>query len=86
VNALVDPPPQKFVDAHPAPRGERPAVGMAALGMLDSRSEENHFRGLIAGVVGTMTEVHASPLQGPGAAGDGGAHGFSGHGRRSRVG
>jgi hypothetical protein len=85
-NPLFDSPPQEFVDALPAPRGERPAVGMAALGMLDSRSKEDHLRSLIAGIVRAVTEVHSCPLQGTSAAVDGGAHGLRGHGRRSRVG
>jgi hypothetical protein len=59
---------------------------MAALGMLDSRSEENHFRSLIAGIVRAMTKMHPCPPQGASASVDGGAHGFSGHGRRSPVG
>jgi hypothetical protein len=59
---------------------------MAALGMLDSRSEEDHLRSLIAGIVRAVSEVHPCALQGASAALDGGAHGLRGHGRRSRVG
>jgi hypothetical protein len=59
---------------------------MAALGMLDSRGEEDQLRSLIAGIVRAVTEVHPRAPQGASAAVDGGAHGLRGHGCRSRVG
>jgi hypothetical protein len=82
-NALVDSAPQQFVDARAAALVKRPAIGVAALGMIDSRDKKHQLRRLVAGIVGTVSKVYASPLQGADTPLDGGAHGLGGHGRGS---
>src|ERR1019366_282882 len=65
-NPLVDSAPQQFVDARAAALAKRPAIGVAGLGVIDSRDKKHQLRRLVAGIVGTVSKVYASPLQGAG--------------------
>jgi hypothetical protein len=71
--------PQELIEARAAARGQRPAVGIAALSVLDPRGKKHHLRRLIAGVVGAVSEMYARLLQRACAPADRGTDGFGGH-------
>jgi hypothetical protein len=79
--AIGDAPLEKPVDARDPPRRQPLGLGVRTQLMLEAGGEEHQFRGLVAGVVGAVAEVHARPLQRTRAAVDRAAHGFTRGGR-----
>ena len=76
--AFGDTPLEQIIDPRRPARVQLFRIGAGAPIVLEAGGKEHQFGGLIARIVGAVTEMHARRFERPRNAIDGGAHGFTG--------
>jgi hypothetical protein len=76
--AFGDAPSEQRIDPCGLARGELFGIGARTQVVVEAGDEEHQFGGLVARIVGAVTEMHARRLERPRNTVDGGAHGVGG--------